>query len=100
MLCVVDGLLFYDGDSDAASLNPALNAAMLMTRYAPIASSGDKTTSYLVGLLLYIDYYSWFCQNFAQNQMNYALGKNPMSGSCVDFFQLKLNTDLSKCRIS
>jgi hypothetical protein len=47
-VCVIDGLLFYEGDSDAASLNPALNAAMLMTRYAPIASNGDKQVSYLV----------------------------------------------------
>lgn len=59
-----NGLLFYEGDSDAASLNPSLNAAMLMTRYASIASSGAKQASYI---------------NFAQSQMNYALGKNPMS---------------------
>ncbi|THV08695.1 9 glycosyl hydrolase [Dendrothele bispora CBS 962.96] len=58
------GLLFYDGDSDDASLNPALNAAMLLTRYAAIASSPDKTTSYL---------------NYASRQLDYALGKNPMS---------------------
>lgn len=42
------GLLWYDGDSDDASLNPALNAAMLLSRYAPIATSSDKTTSYQV----------------------------------------------------
>ncbi|KAA1466260.1 glycoside hydrolase family 9 protein [Dentipellis sp. KUC8613] len=62
------GLLWYDGDSDEASLNPALNAAMLLTRYAQIASTSDRKTSYL---------------NFAQNQINYALGKNPMSAPYV-----------------
>ncbi|KAF8639857.1 hypothetical protein AX17_001112 [Amanita inopinata Kibby_2008] len=59
-----DGLLYYDGDSDSASLNPALNAAMLMSRYAPMTSTADKKASYL---------------SFAQSQMDYALGKNSMS---------------------
>ncbi|PFH52542.1 glycoside hydrolase family 9 protein [Amanita thiersii Skay4041] len=59
-----DGLLYYDGDSDSASLNPALNAAMLMSRYAPMASTFDKKTAYL---------------KFAQSQVDYALGKNSMS---------------------
>jgi len=58
------GLLFYPGDSTDASLNPALSAAMLFTRYAQIASTSDKKRSYL---------------NFAQSQLDYALGKNPMS---------------------
>ncbi|KAG7449351.1 glycoside hydrolase family 9 protein [Guyanagaster necrorhizus] len=58
------GLLYYPGDSDEASLNPALNAAMLLTRYAPMASSSGKTASYM---------------NYAQKQLDYALGKNPMS---------------------
>ncbi|KAF9055097.1 glycoside hydrolase family 9 protein [Hymenopellis radicata] len=58
------GLLFYDGDSDSASLNPALNSAMLLTRYAPLASNTEKQDSYL---------------QFAQRQLDYALGKNPMS---------------------
>ncbi len=44
----IGGLLWYDGDSDQASLNPALNAAMIAARYAPLASSGDKTSSYNV----------------------------------------------------
>jgi len=44
------GLLFFDGDSDPASLNPALNAAMLLNRYAPIATSNDKRVKYMVGL--------------------------------------------------
>ncbi|KAJ6629127.1 glycoside hydrolase family 9 protein [Mycena sp. CBHHK59/15] len=59
-----DGLLYYDGDSDDATLNPALNAAMLLTRYAPMASTPDKKASYL---------------KFAQSQLDYALGKNSMS---------------------
>ncbi|KAG6837971.1 hypothetical protein H0H93_008365 [Arthromyces matolae] len=58
------GLLYYSGDSDDASLNPALNAAMLLTRYAQIASTPAKKASYLT---------------YAQNQLDYALGNNPMS---------------------
>ncbi|KAF5364025.1 hypothetical protein D9756_000516 [Leucocoprinus leucothites] len=58
------GLLYYNGDSDDASLNPALNAAMLLTRYAPYASTTDKKTTYL---------------RFAQSQLNYVLGNNSMS---------------------
>jgi endoglucanase len=42
------GLLWYNGESDDASLNPALNAAMLMVRYAPLASTSEKSRSYLV----------------------------------------------------
>jgi endoglucanase len=42
------GLLYYDGDSDEASLNPALNAAMLMLHYAPLASSNEKRIAYTV----------------------------------------------------
>jgi endoglucanase len=59
-----DGLLFYNGDSDDASLNPALNAAMLMAKYAPMASTSAKKSSYLA---------------FSQSQVDYALGKNSMS---------------------
>jgi hypothetical protein len=42
------GLLWYNGVSDSASLNPALNTAMLMTRYASLASTDSKAQSYLV----------------------------------------------------
>ena len=42
------GLLWYPGDSDSDSLNPALNAAMLLTRYAQIATTQVKANSYLV----------------------------------------------------
>ncbi|OCH90734.1 Six-hairpin glycosidase [Obba rivulosa] len=59
------GLLYYPGDSDEASLNPALNAAMLMVQYASagLASSQSKAQTYLT---------------FAQAQLDYALGNNPM----------------------
>ncbi|KAJ7638672.1 glycoside hydrolase family 9 protein [Roridomyces roridus] len=59
-----DGLLYYTGDSDDASLNPALNAAMLLTRYAPMASTSERRDSY---------------QKFAQSQLDYVLGDNSMS---------------------
>ncbi|KAI0068914.1 glycoside hydrolase family 9 protein [Artomyces pyxidatus] len=62
------GLLWYPGDSDDASLNPALNAAMLLTRYAPMASTPEKQASYLAA---------------AQKQIDYALGNNPMSAPYV-----------------
>lgn len=61
----IGGLLYYPGDSDSNSLNPALNAAMLMRRYAGFATSDDKRNTYL---------------SFAQSQLDYALGDNPMSG--------------------
>ncbi|KAJ7095252.1 glycoside hydrolase family 9 protein [Mycena belliarum] len=59
-----DGLLYYPGDSNDASLNPALNAAMLLSRYAPMASTPDKRAAYT---------------KFAQSQVDYVLGKNSMS---------------------
>ncbi|OCF75093.1 endoglucanase [Kwoniella mangroviensis CBS 8886] len=58
------GLLYFDGDSDEASLNPAMAIAMLMFRYAPIASSQEKTDEY---------------NAFAQGQLEYMLGNNPMN---------------------
>ncbi|KAI9513161.1 family 9 glycosyl hydrolase [Russula earlei] len=62
------GLLWYPGDSNSASLNPALNAAMLLTRYARIATTQEKRRSYL---------------DFARSQLDYALGNNPMSAPYV-----------------
>ena len=44
----IGGLLWYPGDSDSDSLNPALNAATLLTRYAQIATTQNKAKSYLV----------------------------------------------------
>lgn len=60
------GLLYYPGDSDDASLNPALNAAMLLTHFATsvVPSSSANYTQYLT---------------FAQSQLNYVLGNNPMT---------------------
>lgn len=58
------GLLYYPSDSEDASLNPALNAAMLLNRYLPLASTEKRKQ----------DYY-----NYAKGQVDYALGKNPMS---------------------
>ncbi|KAG5648678.1 hypothetical protein DXG03_000024 [Asterophora parasitica] len=62
------GLLYYNGDSDDASINPALNAAMLLTRYAPLASTSEKKNSYI---------------QFAQSQVDYVLGNNPMHGASL-----------------
>lgn len=45
---VVGGLLYFEGDSNQASLNPALNVAMLMSRYAPLATTVDKRDAYQV----------------------------------------------------
>ncbi|KIK08366.1 glycoside hydrolase family 9 protein [Laccaria amethystina LaAM-08-1] len=59
-----DGLLFFQGDSNLASLNPALNTAMLLHRFSPIASTTAKKAAYL---------------DFANRQVNYTLGKNSMS---------------------
>ncbi|CAE6435145.1 unnamed protein product [Rhizoctonia solani] len=58
------GLLYYDGDSDDASLNPAMNAAMLMLHYAPLATTNDKKSSYTT---------------FARSQIAYLMGENPMN---------------------
>jgi endoglucanase len=41
-------LIWYAGDSNAAGLNPALNAATLLNRYAPMASTEAKTDQYMV----------------------------------------------------
>jgi len=62
------GLLYYNGDSDEASINPALNAAMLIARYAQIATTPSRKQSYL---------------DFAQKQVDYVLGKNPMAAPYI-----------------
>ena len=76
----VGGLLWYDGDSDDASLNPALNAAMLLMRFADagLASTAEKGQSYV---------------QFAQKQLDYALGNNPMTSVYYHF----LNTNNAQC---
>lgn len=43
------GLLFWSGDSDYASLNPAMAFTLLLLKYAPMASSIDKSNRYRVG---------------------------------------------------
>lgn len=58
------GLLYYDGDSNDASLNPAMNVVQIMIRYYPFATSSQKSQQYY---------------NFAHQQINYALGQNPMN---------------------
>ncbi|KAF8332825.1 Six-hairpin glycosidase-like protein [Cantharellus anzutake] len=57
------GLLYYQGDSNEASLNPALNAAMLLSLYAPLATNDTRRNSY---------------EAFAASQRDYVLGNNPM----------------------
>ncbi|CAG8547719.1 5358_t:CDS:2, partial [Scutellospora calospora] len=58
------GLLWCDGDSNAAPLNPSLGAALLCLVYAPFATSPDKTKRYM---------------KFALSQIDYILGKNPIN---------------------
>ncbi|EIW66456.1 endoglucanase [Tremella mesenterica] len=58
------GLLYFGEDSADNSLQPALATATLMFRYAPLASSSDKTQAY---------------NAFAQSQIDYILGNNAMS---------------------
>ncbi|PWN28918.1 Six-hairpin glycosidase [Jaminaea rosea] len=58
------GLFWFKGNSASASLNPALNAAVLCLKYAPMASTSAKTDAY---------------RQWAQKQIDYALGKNPMN---------------------
>lgn len=58
------GLAFWKDDSDSASLNPALNSAWLSLLYAPLASTETKGNGY---------------QTYAQTQIDYALGKNPLN---------------------
>ena len=45
---IIGGLIYWDGDSDYASLNPAMAAATLLLKYAPMASTSDKQNSYRV----------------------------------------------------
>jgi endoglucanase len=81
-LMSVGGLLWYPGASGNSSLNPALNAAMLLTRYAQIATTQNKTKNYIVRPPLYSRkvFLITRSQEFANSQLNYALGNNSMSG--------------------
>lgn len=80
------GLLYFDGSSDLASLNPALNAAMLLIKYAPLASSTSKTNNYLVCIIRYIRRELIIVQNFAKLQLDYVLGNNPMQSMSLTPF--------------
>lgn len=80
----VDGLLYYNGDSSEASLNPALNAAMLLERFAPLTSTPQKRSKYEVCLLINNFHLSLtFQQTFAKRQVDYVLGKNSMNGEHI-----------------
>lgn len=59
------GLVWWEGDSDEASLNPAMAFSALLLRYAPMASSTERGNAY---------------QTFAAGQIDYLMGKNPMNG--------------------
>ncbi len=79
------GLLYWVGDSDSASLQPAMAAAVLMFKYAPMASTPEKGASYNARYRNSIRFYSGMLissQSFAATQRDYLLGKNPMSGDC------------------
>nr|QDK64602.1 endoglucanase 5 [Ganoderma lucidum] len=58
------GLLYFPGDSDEASLNPALNVAMLMATYAATGVQSGQMDKY---------------RTYALGQLSYAMGKNPMN---------------------
>lgn len=48
------GLLYFEGTSNLVSLNPALNSAMLLVKYAPLATSTTKMNDYLACLPTHI----------------------------------------------
>ncbi|KAJ1030047.1 hypothetical protein NDA16_000960 [Ustilago loliicola] len=62
------GLYFWKGDSDAASLNPALNAAFIADLYSGFATSSDKTNAY---------------RFLADSQVDYLLGDNNYNGPFI-----------------
>lgn len=73
------GLLYFEGTSNLASLNPALNSAMLLVKYAPLATSTSKMNDYLVSTFAtYKCHFLPFHQAFAKLQLDYVLGNNPM----------------------
>lgn len=74
------GLLYYSGDSELASLNPAIGAASLLLHYAPMASDQSKADSYVVSFFLPSPDCKLIIQAFAQRQVDYVMGNNPMNG--------------------
>ena len=76
------GLLYYDGDSDLASLNPSMSAATLMLHYAPMATNSSTGDGYRVSWTPSRRSKLLSRQTFAQGQIDYLLGNNPMNGEC------------------
>lgn len=62
------GLLWCDGISDTNSLNVPLNIAFVSLLYAPYATTTEKRSKYM---------------EFAQSQIKYVLGENPMKMTYV-----------------
>ncbi|CAG8725981.1 10643_t:CDS:2, partial [Funneliformis caledonium] len=62
------GLLWCNGDSEFNSLNVALNIAFVSLVYAPYATTEERKKKYM---------------NFAQSQISYVLGENPMKHNFV-----------------
>lgn len=62
------GLYWWKGDSDAASLNPALNAAFIADLYSGFATTSAKTSAY---------------RSLADSQVDYLLGDNNYNGPYV-----------------
>ncbi|SPO20338.1 probable Family 9 glycosyl hydrolase [Ustilago trichophora] len=62
------GLYYWAGDSEAASLNPALNAAFIADLYSGLATTQAKTTAY---------------RSLADSQVDYLLGDNNYNGPYV-----------------
>lgn len=58
------GLVYYSPYSDNNTLQPAIALIHLLFRYAPLASSTSKAATYIA---------------FANTQLDYMLGKNPMN---------------------
>ena len=50
LLTCVGGMLYFDGNSNDDSLQPAMATAMLFLMYAQIASTDDKKQTYNVGI--------------------------------------------------
>ena len=62
------GLYWWKGDSDSASLNPALNAAFIADLYSGFATTSAKTSAY---------------RSLADSQVDYLLGDNNYNGPFI-----------------
>jgi hypothetical protein len=72
-------------------------AATLLLRYAPLASTSDKTTSYTVSQPSHLSGQRIYSQNFAQGQIDYMLGKNPMNGKLGLRLSTETLTNIQPC---